>query len=82
MTSTDNYVTIEIFNKSIQEIKYEVQQIRNEFHQGIQEVKYQQQLNVHDTAHLQTSVYWGFAIMGVVMALVGLIVAIIALNPS
>ena len=81
MTSGDNFVTVEMFNSGIQEIKSEIQQMRTELRQEIQEVKYQEQLNAHDTAHLQTSIYWGFAIMGVIIGLVGLVVAIIALNP-
>ena len=86
MASNDHYVTIEIFNQGIQEIKTEVKQINNELHQEIKDTKNELlteiRINEVGTSHLQTSIYWGFAIMGIVIALVGLIVAIIALNPS
>ena len=86
MTSNDNNITIEIFNKGIQEIKTEVKQINNELHQEIKDTRNELlteiRINEVGTSHLQTSIYWGFAIMGIVIALVGLIVAILALNPS
>ena len=64
----------EIVNKRIDNLQTEIKDMRNEL---LTEIR----LNQNDTAHLQTSVYWGFAIMGVVIGLVSFIVAIIALLP-
>ena len=61
MTSNDNFVTVEIFNAGIQDIKSE-----------IREVKYQEQLTTARIEWLQHSIYWGFAIIGIVIALIGL----------
>ena len=39
-------------------------------------IGYELRYNALDTAHLQTSVYWGFAVIVVVVALVGFVVAL------
>ena len=76
MTSNDNYITIEMFNAGIQEIKSELKEIKTE----LREIKYENQLNKNDTAHLQTTIYWGFALstllIGVVIAVVGFMVTL------
>ena len=64
----------EIVNKRIDNLETEIKDTRNEL---LTEIR----LNQHDIAHLQTSVYWGFAIMGIVIALVSFVVAVIALFP-
>ena len=61
MLSNDNYITIETFNKGIQELK---QDLKAE----IQEIRTDIRVLQSDTAHLQTSVYWGFAIIGIIIA--------------
>lgn len=61
MPSNDNYITIETFNKGIQELK---QDLKAE----IQEIRTDIRVLQSDTAHLQTSVYWSFAIMGIIIA--------------
>ena len=65
MTSNDNYVTVEIFNNGIQEVNQRFDKLENLINTGIR---------VNEVAHsyLQTSVYWGFAIIAFVVALVGL----------
>ena len=55
----------EIVNKRIDNLETEIKDTRNEL---LTEIR----LNQHDIAHLQTSVYWGFAIMAFVVAFVSL----------
>ena len=81
MTSSDKqeYVTVEMFNGGIQEIKSEIATLNKRI-DGIQteikdtrnELLTEIRLNQNDVAHLQTSVYWGFAIIGVIIAFVSL----------
>ena len=78
MTSKDNYVTVEMFNGAIQQIN----QRFDNLHTEIKELKQEVRLTQNDVAHIQTSIYWGFAIIGIVIALVGLIVAILAIIPQ
>ena len=77
MTSNDvnnNFVTVEMFNAGIQEIKNEMAEMRREIKQEIkdtrQELMTEIRINQNDTAHVQTSVYWGFAIMGIIIAFI------------
>lgn len=74
MTSQDNarYVTVEMFNGAITDINHRLDKID----QTLTEMRYEIRYNARDIDHLQTSVYWGFAIMGVVVALVGFMIAI------
>ena len=82
MTSTDNYVTVEMFNAGIQEIKTEMNQRFDIIQAEIKEMGQEIRLTQNDVAHIQTSIYWGFAVMGIVIALVGLVVAILAIMPQ
>lgn len=61
MTSSDNqqYVTVEMFNAGIAELKTGIDELKTE----IREVKYDIRMNEHDIAHLQTSIYWGLALV-------------------
>ncbi|MBR0080537.1 MAG: hypothetical protein IJP69_09220 [Synergistaceae bacterium] len=68
MTSNDNYVTIEIFNQGIQEIKNEISNLHSE----IKDVKYENRLNSAKIDWLQHSIYWGFAVIAFVVAYVSL----------
>ena len=68
MTSNDNYVTIEIFNQGIQEIKNEISNLHSE----IRDVKYENRLNSAKIDWLQHSIYWGFAVIAFVVAYVSL----------
>ena len=75
MTSNDvnnNFITVEMFNVGIQEIKSELKEIRQEIKDTRNELMTEIRVNQLDTAHLQTSVYWGFAIMAFVVAFVSL----------
>ena len=74
MTSQDNarYVTVEMFDGAITDINRRLDKID----QTLTELRYEIRYNARDIDHLQTSVYWGFAIMGVVVALAGLMIAI------
>lgn len=76
MTSNDNFVTVEL-NEKIIALQTEMNQRFDKLENLVAA-----EIRVNEVSHsyLQTSIYWGFAIMGVVIALVGLIVAIIALN--
>ena len=58
-TEKTNYISIEMFNNGIQELKAEIQKNNIEI-----------RVLQSDTAHLQTSVYWGFAIIGIVLTIV------------
>ncbi len=82
MTSNDNIITVEIFNNRIQEIKTEIQGIRQEIKDTKNELLSEIRINQNDTAHLQTTIYYGFSILGLIIGLVGLIVAIIAIMPQ
>ena len=42
----------------------------------LSEIGYEVKMQTRDTNHLQTSVYWGFAIMAVVIALVGFVITL------
>ena len=73
MTSNDvnnNFVTVEMFNAGIQEIKSEIRELRQEIKDTRQELMTEIRINQNDTAHVQTSVYWGFAIMGIIIAFI------------
>ena len=74
MTSNDNFVTIEVFSQRMDIIEKKFDKLENLI---------ATEIRVNEVSHqyLQTSIYWGFAIMGVVIGLVGLVVAIIALKP-
>lgn len=72
ITGLDKKITI--LQQEVQGLKHEIKDTRSEL---LTEIR----VNQTETAHIQTSVYWGFAIMGIVIALVGLLVSIIALSP-
>ena len=78
MTSSDKqeYITVEMFKSDIQEIKSEIREMKQEIKDTRNELMTEIRLNQNDVAHLQTSIYWGFAIIGVVIGIVGLIFAI------
>ena len=63
MTSSDNFVTVDLFNAGIREIKSE-----------IREVRYENQLNGAKMDWMQTSIYWGFAIIAFVVTFVAIFV--------
>lgn len=71
MTSQDNqqYLTVDLFNA-----KMDAFMRTNEL--SFIELKNEIRLNASDIAHLQTSVYWGFAVIAIVVALIGLVVAL------
>ena len=70
MTSQDstNYVTVETFNDGIAAINQRLDKID----QKMTEMRYEMRYNARDIEHLQTSVYWGFALLGIIIALVQL----------
>ena len=74
MTSND-LIILEAINgleRKIINLQSEVQEIRQEIKDTRNELLTEIRLNQNDTAHLQTSVYWGFAIMAFVVAFVSL----------
>ena len=80
MTSNDNYyITIEMFNEGLNKIEEKILMLNagiekrfDKLENEIKDVKYEIRLNQNDIAHVQTSVYWGFAIIGVIIAFVSL----------
>lgn len=81
MTSSDNqqYVTVEMFNAGIESLRAEIrrgnEQMR-EIRAEVQALDRKVELNAHDIEHVQTSIYWGFAIMALVISLVGFVVTL------
>ena len=81
MTSSDNFITIELFNNGIHEIKSEMKQMKNEFHQEIQDTKKELlneiRVNSIKIEGVHNSVNWGFAVATItitaVIAIIGLI---------
>ena len=81
MTSSDNFITIELFNNGIHEIKSEMKQMKNELHQEIQDTKKELlneiRVNSIKIEGVHNSVNWGFAVATItitaVIAIVGLI---------
>ena len=73
MTSNDNYVTIEVFNAGIQEIKSEMNQRFEKLENLINT-----EIRVNETAHSypQSSINTGFTTIGIIIGLVGLIIAV------
>ena len=69
MPSNENFITVEMFNAGIQELKNE---LTAEIQKNNTEIKTEIRVLQSDTAHLQTSIYWGFAIIAIVIALVTL----------
>ena len=86
MTSSD----VEVFRSGLEDLKYyidgrisEVDSRLDEMNTRIgsvesrlSEIGYEVRMQSRDTNHLQTSVYWGFAIMAVVIALVGFVITL------
>ncbi|MBQ7152302.1 MAG: hypothetical protein IJR94_08650 [Synergistaceae bacterium] len=77
-----DYITVEIFNAGIQEIKTsiqglvsEVQTLKSdvkELKASVQQLEYKTGINGAKLEMLQTSVYWGFAVMAFVVAYIQL----------
>ena len=76
MTSNDNYITIEMFNGGIQEIKSEMNQ---RFDKLENEIRYTN-LRIDNMAEridgVQSSINTGFTTVGIIIGLVGLIIAV------
>ncbi len=86
MTSNDksDFITVEMFNNGIQEIKLELQNIKSEMQEiktEVGQIEKQQSINSVKIDLLQHTIYWSLAISGLFMALVGILVAIVALKP-
>ncbi len=71
--NNNNFITVEMFNAGIQEIKNEIKELKQEIRDTRSELMTEIRITQNDTAHIQTSVYWGFAIIGVIIAFVGII---------
>ena len=77
MTSNYNqqYVTVEIFNSATSKIEERFDIIDSRFislDKTLTSIGYELRYNARDTEHLQTSVYWGFAILGIIITIVGI----------
>lgn len=70
MTSNDNqqFVTVEMFTNATSTTNRHLASIDN----TLTEMRYELRYNTRDTEHLQTSVYWGFAILGIIIAIVSI----------
>ena len=74
MTSND-LIILEAINGlegKVVNLQTEMNQRFEKLEAEIKDVKYEIRLNQNDIAHVQTSVYWGFAIIGVIIAFVSL----------
>ena len=78
MTSNDNarYVTVEEFNAGISELRSEIRRTNEEIKSAITEMKHELRYQARDIEHLQTSIYWGFAVIAIVVALVGFVMTL------
>lgn len=87
MTSNDNvqYVTVEAFNAATEKTNQHLASIDKKLAEidisltkldrTMTEIRYEMGYFKYDTDHLQTSIYWGFAIIAIVIAIVGLVIA-------
>ena len=78
MISSDNqkFVTVEMFNSAHDTIQKRFDIIDGKFaslDKTLTAVGYELRFNARDNEHLQTSVYWGFAILGVLIAFFGML---------
>ena len=74
MTSQDNavYVTVEMFNDGMARIERRFDALErrlDKVEQTMTEMRYEIRYNARDIDHVQTSVYWGFALLGIIVAL-------------
>ena len=58
------------------ELHNEIQGVKAELRAEIQEVKVETRMNTQQTADLQTSVYWGFALMAIIITLAGFMMSL------
>ena len=73
---TQQYVTVELFNSATGNIENRFNIIDSRFislDKTLTAIGYELRFNSRDTEHLQTSVYWGFAILGILIAVVGIV---------
>ncbi len=87
MLSNDNFVTIEIFNERTNSIEEKIIGLQSGMNQKFDKLEnlIATEIRFNDQAHehLQTSVYWGFAIATIVITLViALVGFMITLAPS
>ena len=73
MTSSDNYVTVEMFNSGIQGIKSELNQLNQRFDKLETEIRYTN-LRIEG---VQSSINTGFTTVGIIIGLVGLVIAVL-----
>ena len=78
MTSNDNrqFVTVEMFNSAHDIIQKRFDIIDGKFislDKTLTVIGYELRFNARDNEHVQTSVYWGFAILGVLIAFFGML---------
>ena len=78
MTSNDSqqFVTVEMFNSAHDIIQKRFDIIDGKFislDKTLTVIGYELRFNARDNEHVQTSVYWGFAILGVLIAFFGML---------
>ena len=76
MTSQDNqqqYLTVDMFNAKIDAfmatIQLENEKLRSQLHSEVKAVETKVTINSAQISDLQHSVYWGFAILGIIITL-------------
>ena len=68
---------IRLMNEKLSnELHNEIKSVKTELHNEIQEVKVETRMNTQQTADLQTSVYWGFALMAIIITLAGFMMSL------
>lgn len=71
MTSQDNqqYLTADMFNAKMDAFIRDNEKFRQEIHSEIRVLQDDVRTLKSDTSHIQTSIYWGFALMTMFIAL-------------
>ena len=75
MTSNDNYITVEMFNTGIQEIKTKMAEMRKDIRQEIKDTRNELmteiRLNQVEIRAVHDKVNWGFSLTTVFISVVG-----------
>ena len=73
------YVTVEMFNEAKADVEKRFDVIGSnlgEIKATLTEMRYELRQQEHDMNHMQTTIYWGFAIMALVIAFIGCVITL------